>query len=190
MSITDRVRDARSALERLESAIPGFAGYKEKEMRREADRLLRTHLAGSFQQQRGRLTDLQTRLSDSGQLRVVLALERCMMRLQLLIDRLKTATYGYGGWFDAVKVNNRELDALYSFDDALHAGVEEVGEWVEKLAVATEEQVLLAVAEDLASALEGLNDAFSMRQDAILDLEESTQEKKKTRKKKTKKKDE
>lgn len=178
MDIADRVRDARSALERLESAVPGFAGYKEREMRREADRLLRTHLAASFQQHRGRLTDLQTRLSDAGQLRVVLALERCMMRLQLLIDRLKTASYGYAGWFDAVKIQDQELEALYSFDDALHAGVEEVGEWVGKLSVASEEQVLLAVAEDLASALEDLNDAFSRRFDVILDLEEGEQEKK------------
>ena len=189
MDIPDRVRDARSALERLEGAIPGFAGYKEREMRREADRLLRSHLAGGFQQQRGRLTDLQTRLSDAGQLRVVLALERCMMRLQLLIDRLKTAAYGYGGWFDAVKVKEKELDVLYSFDDALHAGVEEVAEWVQKLAVVTEEQVLLAVAEDLASALEDLNGAFSKRQDVILDLEEGAPEKK-NKKKKKKKKDE
>lgn len=187
MSIPEQVRGARSALERLEGAVPGFAGYKEKEMRREADRLLRRHLAGGFQQQRGRITDLQTRLSDSGQLRVVLALERCMMRLQLLIDRLKTATYGYGGWFDAVKVKEKELDALYAFDDALHAGVDEIADWVEKLTVATEEQVLLAVAEDLAAALEDLNDAFSERQDVILDLEEAPQEKKKKKKRKKKK---
>jgi hypothetical protein len=33
------------AFERIAAALPGFRGYKEKELRRESDKLVRTHLA-------------------------------------------------------------------------------------------------------------------------------------------------
>ncbi len=172
MDLRERVTGAREALERLVGVIPGYRGYKEKELRREEDKLLRVHLAQRFEEQRGRLTKIQSRLTDAGQLKAVVALERAMMRLQLLIDRLKTAAYGHAGLFDAVKVKQEELDALYNYDYALHDGVAQVSGKIDKLSAATDETVIIAAAEDLVGALEGINEAFSRRQDVILGLVE------------------
>ena len=174
MDLRERVVGAREALERLAGAIPGYKGYKEKELRREADKLLRMHLAQRFEEQRGRLTGVQSRLVEAGELKAVVALERAMMRLQLLIDRLKTAAYGHAGLFDVVKVKQEELDALYNYDYALTQGLAQVSEKVGKLAGATEEGVIIAAADDLVGVLEGINDTFSRRQDVILGLVEPT----------------
>ena len=45
MSILDKARAGQNVLEQIANAIPGFKGYREKELRRDADRLEREHLA-------------------------------------------------------------------------------------------------------------------------------------------------
>ena len=45
MDIHDTARGGQNVLERLMNALPGFKGYREKELRRDADRILRDHLA-------------------------------------------------------------------------------------------------------------------------------------------------
>ena len=43
--ILDKARAGQSSLEQLVNSIPGFKGYREKELRRDADRLQREYLA-------------------------------------------------------------------------------------------------------------------------------------------------
>ena len=169
MDIKGKVTRGLGGLEKLVASIPGYKGYKEKEMRREADKLLRMHLARQFEEQRGRLSEVQAQLTEKRQLATVATLERAMMKLQLLIDRLKMASYGYAGWFDAVKVREEELDALYSFDNALADGVAQVAGAIDGLAAAaTKDEDPAAMANDLVATLERINGTFSKRQDVIL----------------------
>jgi len=163
------VEEAQGRLERLARAIPGYSGYKEKEVRRQADKLLRTHLAREFEVERRRLGEVQARLADTGRLASIVTLERAMMKFQLLSDRLKTASYGYAGWFDAVKVQEEELDALYQFDGALAEGVDKVKAILDRLSeAAAKEEVTAQPANDLLNLLQELNDTFTKRQDVII----------------------
>jgi len=67
MDLRQKVTEALGGLEQLVAKIPGYKGYKEKEMRREADKLLRAHLARQFEEQRRRNPDMQKQLISSGQ---------------------------------------------------------------------------------------------------------------------------
>ena len=91
------------------------------------------------------------------------------MKLQFLIDRLKTASYGYAGFFDAIKVKEEQLDALYEFDNALMDEVPKVADGINKVSgtIVAQEGVAEAIA-DLVSTIQGVNDAFTKRQDVIL----------------------
>ena len=40
------------------------------------------------------------------------------MKLRTFSDRIKNASYGYSGFFDAVKINEKELAQIYTFDAA------------------------------------------------------------------------
>jgi hypothetical protein len=169
MDLREKVTEALGGLEQLVAKVPGYKGYKEKEMRREADKLLREHLARQFEEQRRRIPDLQKQLISSGQIGFLDDLESGGMKLQFLIDRLKTASYGYAGFFDAVKVKEEQLDALYEFDNTLMdevprvtAGIDSVSE-----AIAAKEGAAEAIA-DLMNTIQGVNDTFSKRQDVIL----------------------
>jgi len=169
MDLREKVTEALGGLEQLVAKVPGYKGYKEKEMRREADKLLREHLARQFEEQRRRILDLQKQLISSGQIGFLDDLESGGMKLQFLIDRLKTASYGYAGFFDAVKVKEAQLDALYEFDNALMDDVPEVAADINKVseAIAAEEGVAGAIV-NLVSTIQGINDTFSKRQDVIL----------------------
>jgi hypothetical protein len=173
MDLREKVTEALGGLEQLAVKIPGYKGYKEKEMRREADKLLREHLARQFEEQRRRIPDLQKQLISSGQGRFAYSflddLESGGMKLQFLIDRLKTTSYGYAGFFDAIKVKEAQLDALYEFDNALMDEVPNVAAGINKVseALAAKEGVAEAIA-NLVNTIQNINDTFSKRQDVIL----------------------
>ena len=136
MSYKQRIEDSRGGLESLISKIPGYHGYKEKENRRAADKLLRDQLTKQLDEQRRRLAELQRNLVDSGGLLMVDDLDRAVTKVQKLADKIKTATYGYAGIFDAVKVKEEQLDALYTFDEGMLEHVTSVQTGIDALATA------------------------------------------------------
>ncbi len=168
------VSDARGSLEKLVGAIPGYRGYKEKEMRREADKLLRMHLSRRFEEQRTKLSNIENQLASEGRLQSLGLLERTMLQLQLLIDRLKVAEYGYAGLFDAVRVKEEQLDALYLYDNALTTSVEELADKIDQLAIAAlGDEEIKPVANDALLLLQELNTTLDRRKDVILRAGES-----------------
>jgi hypothetical protein len=112
-------------------SIPGYRGYKRKELRREADRALRMHLAAKLEAQLRRLDEVKLRLLEAGNLRALGPVERAATKFRTLIDTLKTASYGYAGLFDSEAIREPQLDALYEFDRALDAEVDALGGKVE-----------------------------------------------------------
>jgi hypothetical protein len=171
-SLLDKVDFSRGGLENLMGKIPGYRGYKEKEMRREADKLLRMQVAGQLDDQRKRLSELQMQLVSQVQIEHVDDMERAIMKLQLLIDRVKTASYGYAGLFDAIRVEEEQLDALYDFDTQLLILVQEIATDVDQVAsaIGTKEGVGLAIAE-LIVTVEEANVTFGHRDEAISQAE-------------------
>ncbi|MBI3942663.1 MAG: hypothetical protein HY326_06575 [Chloroflexi bacterium] len=168
-SIQEGMGKASNAFQDLVRNIPGYKGYKDKQDRREADKLLRLHIAGSFDTLRRRISTLQTDLTEKGQLSVVMTLERALMKLQLLIDRLKTATYGYTGLFDQVKVDEKTLDALYNFDASLEDGVIQLSKSLDLFPSAPAADIN-KLAGELVMTIDALNERFNERQDLILGL--------------------
>ncbi len=124
--LLDKISGGRGGLEKLVGSIPGYKGYKEKEMRREADRLLRETLARKYEEQWSRLSGVQKRLMSAGGIEFLDDVEGAATKLRGFIDKLKTAAMGYGGLFDAVKVDEAALDKLYAFDSALADGLTQI----------------------------------------------------------------
>ena len=168
--LRQRIESAYNKIEEMAKGVPGYKGYKDKEVRREADKLVRLKVARELQEQRRRLNSIEVELANAGRLGALLVLDRSLMRLQLLIDRLKTASYGYAGLFDAIKIREAELDALYDFDAALLDSVDTVAALIDAVAAAEEDAQVTKAGSELLEAVEEMNDAFSKRQDVILDI--------------------
>ena len=103
---------------KLASYIPGFSGYIERQNRRAADKLLRDTVARRFEELYKRVSTIQTDLVNQGGLEYMDDLERAARQMRTFTDKIRNATYGYSGLFDAVKINEEELAKLYAFDNA------------------------------------------------------------------------
>jgi hypothetical protein len=125
-------------------------------------------VARGFEEQRRRLNRAQVQLTNAGRLGALVLLDRAMMRLQLLIDRLKTASYGYAGLFAAVKVKEAELDALYDYDASLLGSVDKVKGLIDAVAAAATDADVAKAGNDLLQVVDEANEAFSKRQDVLL----------------------
>jgi len=124
MSILDDARAGQNFLERLMNAIPGFKGYRDKELRRDTDRLLREHLAGRLDECKRSLNEVANAATRGGSLDVINDIETARKRLDKLANRVRYAQRGYAGLFDAVKVDEAKLEQVYQFDLALAGGVD------------------------------------------------------------------
>ncbi len=127
MSLLDQIKGDMSNLEEtMANVIPGYKGYKQKELRREADKLLRDTLVDRMRTVKTQLDGLQKDLISSGKFDLLDEVESAATQLQTFIDRVKTASYGYSGLFDATKVKEEDLDRLYEFDAHMMDYVERI----------------------------------------------------------------
>lgn len=169
MDIKGKISSSVGKFEELAGKVPGYKGYKQKELRREADKLLRTTIANQLSDLRMKLSSLQLDFMSAGKLLLVDDLERAVGKLQILIDRLKTASYGYAGLFDAVKVKEQELDALYEYDHQLLGFVPRVEEGIGNIGTVLKEGGDLNVAiAALITTLQEIDTILNHRQEAIL----------------------
>jgi len=124
--LLDKARAGQNELEKLANSIPGFKGYREKELRRDADRLQREYLANLLEECKKTLNTLAANATRTGGLDAINDIEAARKRLDKLINRIRYADRGYAGFFDAIKVNEAVLDRVYQFDLSLLQGVEDV----------------------------------------------------------------
>ena len=162
-----RVLDSQGGVHQLVARLPGFKGYIAKEARREADKMLRSHIGRQLDQQRSRLRQLGTKLAKAGKLDTVAEVEQVRLRLQTMSDKIKTATYGYAGFFDAATVNESELDALYEFDNSLMDEVEAVATAVGMLTKAEEGDPFNEALAAVGAAIDELNAVWVKRHDVV-----------------------
>jgi hypothetical protein len=132
----ERVMRERSPLERLMSYIPGYRGYKEKELRRESDRLVRMEAVNRLKASKALLRRRLANLMNLGRLvgEDVWRLETLTARLDRVTERIERAVSGYAGMFDAVKVREDKLEALIEHDLGLVELAEGIENGVERAA--------------------------------------------------------
>jgi len=110
--------------ERITDLIPGFRGYKEKELRRESDKLIRNHLYLKLLKMKKDLRSIFQKLSDRRYLDVLTDMDRLVAKTDRLSYKVNHASYGYSGFFDVVKVKEENLDRMIDFDNVLVGEVE------------------------------------------------------------------
>lgn len=171
MDLRNRIDDAMNGFEELTNKIPGYGGYKEKEKRREADALLREHLAREFETQWNRINDLKSQMLIGAAMTYLDDIGKAGRRLQTLIDKIKGAAQGYAGFFDAIKIKEDELDALYRFDNEMLGKVDEVAAAVDTVQTALDNEEGIAPAiRNLTKVIDNLITLFDKRKDVVTGL--------------------
>jgi len=109
----------KNFLEKVADRIPGLAGYRAKEARRDTDKRLREFIASQIDRHRLRVEEIKRAATDEGDLDMLDDLGRLDARMQRTADALRFADYGYSGFFDQVKIREEELDRIYAYDEAI-----------------------------------------------------------------------
>jgi len=122
----EKVKGEMRLSERILAELPGFRGYKEKEIRRESDKIIRNHLYRKLNQAKEELRRVFQKLSDYRRYEFLTDMDRLMARLDRIAEKINHASYGYTGFFDAVKVEEPDLDRMIKFDAELLDDVEEI----------------------------------------------------------------
>jgi hypothetical protein len=165
------VSDHMGKLESLIAKVPGYKGYKEKEMRREADTLLRQHLANQLAEQLTKAEDIGSQMLMGPGLTQLDDMGKGNTRLQTLIDKVRTAAQGYAGFFDAVRVKEDELDILYEFDSDMLDRVGEISDALENLQSALDSGESDKLAPSVRRYVKTVTDismAFDRRRDTMI----------------------
>ena len=168
MDPVQNAKDEMGALEKAVAGLPGVRGYREKEMRRDADKQVRENLARHLEPRRSKLTSLENDLVSAGGLEWVDDIERVVGHLQLFIDRIKTASYGYAPLFGLNRVNEDDLDRLAAFDQDMYNQVPPLDEAIGKLeqAVSANDGIKDAL-RAVDGVVSGMNETFNRRAEVI-----------------------
>ncbi len=166
-----RIVRERGSLEKLGEKVPGFRGYMEMSARRQADRMIRDHVASQLRQQLKRLVNIEKLLLDAGGLSHMSKTRSAKTKFQTFIDRIASDTAGYSGFFDAVKIDEDDLAVVYSFDAALLDYVTKFSTALDALekAAASNEGVAEKIRELDALTLEA-NEAYDLRESVLMDI--------------------
>jgi hypothetical protein len=164
--ILDKARAGQNALERLMNSIPGFKGYRERDLRRDADRLQREHLSLRLEETKKSLNRVAADLTRGGDLDVINDVETARKRLDKVVNRIRYAERGYSGFFDAMKVDEAVLGKIYQFDMSLVEDVD--GVWS---AATTAERTPIGEArpavQDLIGRIDALDGRLSERENVL-----------------------
>jgi hypothetical protein len=160
MDPIEQAKSERGLIEKGVSWIPGYKGYKEKEMRRGVDKQVRDALAKKLDARARKLTKIQQKLLASGGILWMDDIEKLVSRLQTLRDKIKTASYGYAPFFDLTKVKEDDLDRMIQFD-------QELGQQLGALDAA------LSGLEGAVNANEGIGDAIEATNETLTALGET-----------------
>lgn len=174
--ILQRVTDEQDFFKKILGKIPGFMGYVEREDRRAADKLLRETIADQYEKLWGRISELQREAISKGDLEIVDDLESASLKLRQFIDRVRTASYGYAGFFDSIKVNTEELDQIYQFDSQLLDLESEVTSAIDNVESSFGTDGLPAALRHLATLAQSCVDAFDQRKNVIVNMAGNTAE--------------
>jgi len=167
-NLFDKVTGDQDIVKKLGSYIPGFKGYIERQNRRAADKILRETVADRFEELWKRTSALQTDLISQGGIAFIDDMEKAAIQLRTFVDKIRTATYGYSGFFDAVKINEDELAQLYTFDNAFFEMAEEIGRALDNLEnTLNDETGLPAAIRNLITLSRQATDTFNRRYEVL-----------------------
>jgi hypothetical protein len=157
--------------ERILAAIPGFRGYKEKELRRESDKLIRNHLSQKLAQTRANFKTIFQKVSDNRQLDLFPDMDRLSAKFDRVTERVNHASYGYSGFFDIVKIQEEALDRMTDFDNQLIDQVNSIADEVHAFRSEISKQEFDNAKDHLQSltgSLETFDETLDKREEVIM----------------------
>lgn len=117
--LRSKVKQDKSLLEKIMFFIPLYHGYKEKELRRESDRLLRSYIYQILTDSKNSLKKSQQHFIDANKMELAKKIDKLIVSCDTVSQKINHAESGYSGFWDAVKVKEKGLDTIYEIDSKI-----------------------------------------------------------------------
>lgn len=163
----EKVTGDQDFFKKIANKIPGFSGYIERSNRRAADKLLRETIADRFEELWQRVSALQVDFITQGEIIYVDDLEKAAIKIRTFIDKIRRATYGYSGFFDATKVKEEELARVYEYDDAMLGLVDEIGRAIDNIEASMGTDGLPASIRNLVAKAQDCINVYNRRDEVM-----------------------
>lgn len=130
MGYDDKVMEAskenRGILERISLWIPGYRGYRQKNIRRDVDQEVRSHVVRSIDVCKTVLANIQRGVLENGDVQMAKTVERTRVKTDTYLKNIESAEAGYSGIWEATKTLEDELDAVMEWDAKLLESADEL----------------------------------------------------------------
>jgi uncharacterized protein Yka (UPF0111/DUF47 family) len=117
------------------------------------------------------LREIEQKLADRRYFDVLTDMDRLLAKMDRVVEKVNHASYGYSGFFDAVKVKEGNLDNMIAFDNKLIDGITaltaEVDAFKADLASGATTNLKTRV-QNVTDKLESLENTFDQRNEVIL----------------------
>jgi|SRR5665648_182462 len=157
--------------EKIAAALPGFRGYKEKELRRESDKLIRNHIYLKLSKDKDNVRSIAQKIADKRYLDVLGEVDRLNAKMDRITEKVNHASYGYSGFYNIVKIKEEKLDRMIAYDnqllDSVNALSAEIDGFKAQL-LSGDYSNLKDKIQSVANKFELLEDTFDKRQEVIL----------------------
>jgi hypothetical protein len=157
--------------ERIAAALPGFRGYKEKELRRESDKLVRNNLYLKLTKGKDNIKSISQKIADKRYMDVLTDIDRLSAKMDRITEKINHASYGYAGFYDIAKIKEEHLDRMITFDNQLLDEVNALTASIEDLKtqlLSNNFANLKDKIQTIADKFELLEDTFDKREQVIL----------------------
>ncbi|MHA1409374.1 MAG: hypothetical protein ACTSQY_03470 [Candidatus Odinarchaeia archaeon] len=174
MSRDERIKEKvskdskRTFFEKVIQYIPLYHGYKEKENRREADKILREYIFSDFKKIINKLRDIRDVFIEKEMEDVYIDLDKTIDLYEMMAQKIKYADYGYAGFFDKIKINEAELDRMYEFDASILEDIKTIDEVVRELQGEVDNEQFTNISKHvkrIGNVIEQLEDKFTKREE-------------------------
>lgn len=156
----------KALLGRLGSLVPFYAGYTDREKRRESDQALRLVVAARLGSARAALDRRTADCARTSRFDLLDPLDALSRRVGTLADAVRRAPAGYSALFDAATVGAAELDRLYALDLEVREACERLVEEAERLPAAFDGGAL----EKASGAASEAEAALNRRSEALREV--------------------
>ena len=168
--IRERIEEDRGLLKKIQTYIPGFKGYRQREDMRDADRMLRAQLAQKVALQRRGLEECRGILMQSPGSKELDMIGGLISQFKKIEGVVAHAATGYSGIAADIRVREEEIDRLYEYDAGMLDHMVSISASVDSLKdalMAADETTIFRDMMNIKARISDFEDKFNSRLRAI-----------------------
>lgn len=118
-TVMDASKENRGIFERICLWIPGYRGYRQKNIRRDVDKEVRAQVARTIEESKTVLSAIQRGVVELGDIQMAKTVERIRVKTDTYLKNIESAEAGYSGIWEVTKTKEGELEAVMEWDAKL-----------------------------------------------------------------------